>query len=444
MKHKVGTAKVNITPDFEVELSGFAARVQPCLGVHDPIFLRALYLEEERERLLWIHADLLAFSNELVAEMKARFEQRFGLESHQIAFSATHTHCAPTVLPLLCAGEDEAGYIKWLCPRIDEVAARAMQQTEWVSPFFGESRCSLAVDRRGKASAHLDPRAMVIGWKRNDGGWVSVLANYPIHHVAFNWEQREISADMAGVAAACLEEGLPGSPVVLLTNGAAANLNPPFLTAQPAQVRDWGEEIAGALRSALAGSQRIEGGLQCAEEAVAIPLHTWEASSLAVDRFLDSIQNRSGALAAIAEGPDYDFLARQLARAGEKWQAKMSQSLLRGVAPDSLTLNLQALRLGEVEFILFGGEIFSVMADELRIETGEKIFVVGFANGYSGYICPEVVYQEGGYEPDMAFIFGGIPRPRPGGHEAARAAAARLLRSLRRRSAPVGQRISRG
>src|SRR5690606_23263658 len=96
--------------------------------------------------------------------------------------------------------------------------------------------------------------------------------------------------------------------------------------------------------------------------------------------------------------------------------------------PDALSFAVQRTRGGDTVFVLFPGEMFSILTDELRAEGGDCLYVVGFANGYNGYLCPEQVYAEGGYEPDMAFIFGGIPRPRRGAHESVRAAAIRLLR----------------
>ena len=64
----VGAAEVDITPDFEVELCGFALREQPGTGVLDPIFAKAIYLDDERGgRLMWIVADILAFDGAFVA-----------------------------------------------------------------------------------------------------------------------------------------------------------------------------------------------------------------------------------------------------------------------------------------------------------------------------------------------------------------------------------------
>jgi neutral ceramidase len=51
---KVGVSQIDITPKPGVELSGFAARTQPSIGVLDPLFAKAVFLANGRERVLWI------------------------------------------------------------------------------------------------------------------------------------------------------------------------------------------------------------------------------------------------------------------------------------------------------------------------------------------------------------------------------------------------------
>ena len=56
----VGTSQIGITPQPGIELAGFAIRPQPSTSVLDRLSVRGLYLEDGPERLLWLHADLIA------------------------------------------------------------------------------------------------------------------------------------------------------------------------------------------------------------------------------------------------------------------------------------------------------------------------------------------------------------------------------------------------
>src|ERR1051326_8682691 len=91
-------------------------------------------------------------------------------------------------------------------------------------------------DRRGKASAHTDPIVSALGWRRGDGSFIAAVLNYAMHPVALGHLNRLVSADWCGYAAEKLSRELPGRPVVLVSNGAAGNLNPPGVSVAAEQV----------------------------------------------------------------------------------------------------------------------------------------------------------------------------------------------------------------
>src|SRR5215204_6425992 len=110
-----GAAEADITPDFEVELCGFALREQPCTGVLDPIFARGVYLDDGPDhRLLWIVADVLALDGVFVRDFRAWAAQEFCLRPEQVMLVATHTHFAPATITLNAAGAKSEPFIRWL------------------------------------------------------------------------------------------------------------------------------------------------------------------------------------------------------------------------------------------------------------------------------------------------------------------------------------------
>src|SRR5687768_4041091 len=105
---RIGCASCDITPEVGAELSGYLYRVQPSVGVHDALMARALYLESNGQRLLWVHADLIGLLQEFVADFRGWANERFGLAAHEVALSTTHTHAGPATVPLiLCGAYDE-------------------------------------------------------------------------------------------------------------------------------------------------------------------------------------------------------------------------------------------------------------------------------------------------------------------------------------------------
>ena len=422
----VGTAEVDITPAPGVELSGFVAREQPSLGVHDALFARALALSDGARRVIWLHVDLIGLERDDSAAIRARVARAVGGEL-DVILSATHTHAGPATVRLAQCGAYEAGYVEWLGQRLVEVADVALGRLAPATLELAEGTCTLAQDRRGKPSRHVDPRVGLLAFRRADGTYAAVLANYPMHNVALGPENRFISGDVAGQAARELAAGLPGQPVVLLTNGGAGNLNPPSVGPDIARVRAWGDQLAAAALVALRAAEPVTApALAVRTAAVTLPF-----AELTVDEARAIAARHRGYVA----GKD-DPVSRRCRAATDTWEARMLRTLgADGAAdvapyPAAATLELAALRLGPARLACFGAEVFSIAADELRAAVGAPLYVVGYANGVIGYLAPRFAHEEGGYETGGAFIFYDAPPLAPGGYEVARARMIELLGAL--------------
>ena len=413
---RIGAAARDITPPPGGHLSGYLYRVQPSVGVHDELLVRALYLESEGERLLWLHADLIGWPSQAVREFRAWAAGRFGLLPRQIVLSATHTHAGPATIPLILCGDFDAGYFQRLCRECQRAADEAIAQLGPVSLVVAEGHCGLAVDRRRTATAHTDPRIGILGWQRPNGTYAAVLANYAMHNVALSHHNRSVSADVAGAAARRLAQDLSGSPTVLFTAGAGANLNPPHSGTDFAQVNAWGALLAKVAVNALRSAQpAAPSALMTARTTLDLELQHFDAAKVsAVAR---------QACAAMPDDGTYE--RRRYREAIEIWRRMM----LDCGAPDSVELELHLIRLGDVDLLCTSAEIFSRFADDLRGDTARQVYVVGYADGLIGYVAPQEAYEEGGYEVDRAFIFyGGKPLVR-GAYERARGAAVSLILS---------------
>ena len=418
---KTGTATVDITPEVGCELSGYVARVQPSVGIRDPLFARALYLETAGRRLLWLHTDLVGLEGPFVCALREEFERRFGLKPAEVVVSATHTHSGPGTLHLINLGAYEAGYVAKLRGRLVEVAARAIAQTEATETVAGEGHCDLAIDRRGQASAHTDPKVGVLAWRRPDGSYAAVLANYAMHNVGWGSDNRRVSADVFGRAAAMLDERLPGTPTVLFTNGACGNTNPPRHAADTSDIDTWGDAMAASVAHALEHALPVDDtAFRTAIEPVDVPLDVPDEDQVRAfaQDVLDAVAGQAG------------YVPERVAASAETWRDLMLGKLADGTAPAHVPMDVQAIRIGSVRLVCLGAEVFSPMADELREATGQTVYVVGYANGEIGYLPTPAAYDEGGYEVCTAFIYYGSFRPKPGAFEMVRDKAVGLVNGL--------------
>jgi neutral ceramidase len=403
----IGTSQVDITPEVGAELSGFARRIQPSTGILDRLYARGLYLEQDGERLLWFHADLIAVGRELVLEFRQWARQRWGLDSLQVMISATHTHSGPATITVQEAGAYDAKYVAYLRTRLELAAEAAMGKTEPCDVVTLEGRLDLAVDRRGKATPHTDPRVGGVGFRRRNGGYTAVIVNYPMHAVALGPTNRLISADVPGRAAVRLSGLLPGHPIALITNGACGNLNPPFENVPSEQIDVWGGQVADAVAGLFGKAAPVSNPVfRTLSRVVPLPL-----DALSVDEI------EAYAAHIVGDPASQSEWAEKFRRAVDNWRRTMIAAVREGTAGDTRDAELFAVRIGDVALLGMNAEVFSRFTDDVRESTGRKLYVVGYANGDMGYIPTRAAYDEGGYEVEIAHLFYCNFRPKAGGLE---------------------------
>lgn len=429
----LGTSQVEITPQPGVELSGFAARTQPSTGVLDPLFAKALYLVSGQVRLLWIHCDLIGFDRGIVQSFRHWARQHLGLAEDQVMLSATHTHAGACTIHLREAGEYDRAYVEFLQSRLQEAAEKALAQTGKVALVTVEGRLDLAVDRRKTASSHTDPRVAALGFRRGDKTFAAVIVNYAMHPVALGPSNRCISADISGQAANALAQQLRGNPVVLITNGACANLNPPAENVTFDQVKQWGAQLAGAVANPLTVKpSTAETKLRVISRTVPLPLDTLDAEG--INTFADQALRNAGSLAQWGD---------KYRRVVEHWRSSL---LHNGKAAAKGHHEAELFGIGLNDIILLGAnaEVFSEFTDLLRQRSDKKIYLIGYANGDLGYLPTRAAYAEGGYEVDVAHMFYGGFRPKAGGLELLAGEAADMVKSFHNGSPDKANPSARG
>ena len=85
-----GAAKVNITPEEPVMMSGYAARKDPSMGVHDSLYARILVLDVTGYRVAVISCDLIKYTNKRILDTA---RERFNIP--HVLICSSHTHSGP-------------------------------------------------------------------------------------------------------------------------------------------------------------------------------------------------------------------------------------------------------------------------------------------------------------------------------------------------------------
>ena len=390
----VGAASVDVSGVPGPDLDGYLARVQPSTYIRTPLFARAVYLENQSETLVWLVVDSLGLSTEIATTVKTALASEFGIEPWRIVISATHTHSAPVVSPLSLIGtfkrSDE--YIESvLIPGLLKAARNAKSSAEECSMVSATGEIDLAIDRRGRASKHVDKRVPAVGFKRADGSFKTVLLGYTMHPVCYC--DGGISAEWPGAAADAVRETFSQETEPFVFQGACGNNNPPKKDISDEEMQSWGKMIVDSVAEQLKAAEPQKPSLAVRGRHVTMLLDYPDEKE--IHEFAEARRNE---LTAYPKG----------IAACHIWEQWAMQYRDNG-GPDFLDAEIAAIVLGDRVFVTGPFETFSRINVELAKRISKDCFAVGYTNGCYGYLPDEAAYDEGGYENNAYLWYRNFP-----------------------------------
>ena len=282
---RAGAAAVDVTPGPGVLLDGTIMQIGPVRGVHDPLFVRCLVLDDGSERVAVAVADATMISREVFDRAKRLAHERTGIPPDRMLFSATHSHSAVRAIGIgegqadleyldrLARGfaDAAAGAVERLAPAEIGWGAGAKPQFVHNRRWFLKSSDALATpfgtnsdrvkmnpprgsDELDKPAGPVDPQVSVLSVRHADGRPLAVLANFGIHYCG-GFKSGEVSADYFGVfarrIAELLEAGAGEPPFVgMMTNGTSGDVSNGFDFRKPAPKKapyEWMQEVGEAV-----------------------------------------------------------------------------------------------------------------------------------------------------------------------------------------------------
>ena len=142
---RAGFGKWELTPPMGVELAGYGYYLGRCAeSVRDPLFARALMLEEGDMRALILSCDLLGLSREVCAGVFAH-AKTLGIPSENVLIVSIHTHTGPTIKYHEGCGFVNDAYVATVAPLICKAIDAALADLDEVTalssvflPFEGD------------------------------------------------------------------------------------------------------------------------------------------------------------------------------------------------------------------------------------------------------------------------------------------------------------------
>jgi len=402
---EVGAARVDITPEGPIRLSGYAVRSSESKGIQQRIWAKALAIGSDAQGpSVLVTVDNLGIPDAVTEEVAARLKRRAGLARERLALGSSHSHSAPcltNVAPNLFGKPIPADqqaridrYTRDLIDKLEQVCLEALRNRRPGTLEWGQGRVGFAMNRRTKGGP-VDQSLPVLRATGRDGSTVAIVVGYACHCTTLDPNDNLVSGDWAGDAQEAIEADHPGA-VALVLIGCAGDANPEPRMAREA-ARRHGRAIADEAGRLLKGALK--------------PLDTPPVGKLQrVDLPFDTLPTREELKALIAKGgfPGYNALT-QLARLdrGEPLQ-------------DHVDYVVQSWQFGdELAMVFLAGEVVVDYALRLKTEfDASRLWVVAYANDVPCYIPSERILREGGYEGGGAMVYYGRPtRLKPGVEE---------------------------
>ena len=410
---KVGAGKIEIKLSAGLPMAGYAARSGMATGNHDPLFARMVIFDCNMKQHALVVLDLLKVDRHLVALIRKEINSVTGILPNSITVAATHTHSGPSGI---WDGYDNynpalvTSMVATIANLAREVWAKRVPAKIGIKT--GEVH-NLGRNRNDPVGSY-DPEVGVIRIDSLDGRALALIVNYACHPTVLGESNLLFSRDFPGYALDMIEKESPGgAPVAVFINGAAGDISTRYTRKEQTceEAKRFGELLAEKVLSIskeLASSSDWE--IDFYNMELLLPVRRISRGS-ATKMLADAYRKLS----------DFEYAQADQGRIREaKTTVQAAEIVLNRLAneiyqdlPKNLPAEIQMIYLTGIStravLIVLPGEISSGISQQIKeiihqVGGLEKkhIMILGYGNGYIGYLLSPDSYQELKYDSIMS------------------------------------------
>jgi len=369
-----GAAKVLITPEIPIPMSGYGSRKAPFKGVHDDIFARAVVVSDGEHKAALLSAEVIGFSNAFWEECTGLISKETGIDQDYILLTAVHNHNGPTTSVYNKEkSADVSTYLEVLQKKLLEVTKAAIERLSPATIGAGKGECRMNINRvasDGKGGITLgrnpygpcDHEVGVVRINNGSGEPLAILVNWPCHAVVLGPKNHYISGDWPGAASNFVEKGTGSEVIAPILVGASGDINPiygPHIDFEITRSYSFGKDAIGedlaneTMRVSGEIKTTPKGSISALQRVISLPLKEKE---------------------------------------GNLQQPESTKN-------NSLKVRLSAIKIGNVVLTGVSGEVFNQISVRMREQSPySNTFMITHCNGSSGYLVTDEAYAIGGYE----------------------------------------------
>ncbi|MEU4324313.1 hypothetical protein [Nonomuraea dietziae] len=419
----VGYGRAGLAVPEGTPMGGYLDRQGPSAGTLDPLEVSAVTWSDGERRFALAVADLVCVNDDLAE----RAREAAGCE---LWLAATHTHAGPETRCVPGGGPTPEQWLDLVAEAVRTAVHRAVDSER---PSEG---VALRGDLRGVGADRSRPQAEAVVpldvIAVRDGGLAGVVVVLPVHPTVLPAANLLVSADLAGAVRRALKERLGPGVWVVVATGAAGDISTRHtrrgqdaaeldrlgavvadrcldLLTESARADsgepDWGGANSGGGDSGGGDSGVHSGGPGRGGEGAgrAVGRRVWAAGSRV------GTARRRIALARAAVAADAESLAADLERAeaaGDPVSARLARSRVEGLRArhtpaaeaGPIDAEVGVARVGGLALVGLPGEPFLAVADQIAEAAPCPTVVLGYVNGYPGYLPTADAYRRTEYE----------------------------------------------
>lgn len=418
-----GVAQLDITPPIGCAMTGYIARLGPAIGMHDPLYAKALVVGDGQQQIALLTCDVLGLDRAFVATTRAAIEAATGIPAAAIMLAASHTHAGPATLFLQDCGAVDPDWLANLRQHLVAVVQAAQTNVRPAQFGLGRGVFSSGVHNRRAPGDIIDPEVGLLQVSDEHGAPIAILINYACHPTCLEGDNRLLSAEYPGRVAERIQRAT--GAITLFFTGAIGDVGP--------VARGWpvleaiGNGLADeVLRMLPAITTQTWNTLATANQDIALPLQPLPSIAQMTAQ-LNENRGRNETL-----DTNQDPVRARVQRAMIGWAETTLAGLTTNTIKPTVTTEVQVIQVGDLVLVSTPGELFNELGLALKYASGApQTFICGFANDNIGYIPARRAYPHGGYEIAEAYKYYGYPAAlAPEAGESYVAAAVRLMHKM--------------
>ena len=412
---KAGFARLDITPPLGTRLVGYY-RVRHADGILDPLLATAVAVSDGEGTAVIISMDVIGMNQVSVDRIRHGVAEQNGIPMESVFVCCTHTHLGPAMSDSHDGLDPQ--YVDGTVQRVIGVAKMALNDMKDAEMYVNSANTPVEVSfirnfimKDGSCATNpgflnpeidhplgeSDQRVGLVYFKREGAPEIAII-NFQVHPDVISG--CTISADYPHFVRDTYEAVIPNSRVLYI-NGAQGDSNHINVKTPEHMLRKGyafsqhiGRTVAGTAIALYAMAEKVEAFPVVARQInIEVPYNKAKTpEELENAKYIKMLHDtgRDGEI-PIPEG--HGAMSRTTALAAAERIVALEN------APDTKTLHITGVRLGDFALVGFPGEPFTEIGRLVREASDYKMtYISCCANGHEGYYPSAAAMEAGSYE----------------------------------------------